>query len=113
MLLSCTLNTDTLSDYEASQVLEEFADCIDSDVLSEFVCSQISYEDALNIAMSDDSFTESFMSKDSLFDADYASIASFIEKVPKDMAYYLVYISADSASAMLDELMYYREQGVI
>lgn len=96
-----------LSMDETKDLLESISEVLTSDVLSDFVKCNISYEDALEIVQSDDHFYDEFMPKSD------ESIIDAIVAAPKDTVYSIVFSKPDTATAILNELLYYRDKGRI
>jgi hypothetical protein len=96
-----------LSMDETKDLLESISEALTSDVLSDFVKCNISYEDALEIVQSDDHFYDEFMPKSD------ESILDAIVAAPKDTVYSIVFSKPDTATAILNELLYYRDKGRI
>ena len=96
-----------LSMDETKDLLESISEVLTSDVLSDFVKCNISYEDALEIVQSDDHFYDEFMPKSD------ESIIDAIVAAPKDTVYSIVFSEPDTATAILNELLYYRDKGRI
>jgi hypothetical protein len=96
-----------LSMDETKDLLESISEALTSDVLSDFVKCNISYEDALEIVQSDDHFYDEFMPKSD------ESIIDAIVAAPKDTVYSIVFSKPDTATAILNELLYYRDKGRI
>ena len=92
---------------ETKDLLESMSEALTSDVLSDFAKSHISYEDALEIVQSDDHFYDEFMPKSD------ESIIDAIVAAPKDTVYSIVFSEPDTATAILNELLYYRDKGRI
>ena len=92
---------------ETKDLLESISEALTSDVLSDFVKCNISYEDALEIVQSDDHFYDEFMPKSD------ESIIDAIIAAPKDTVYSIVFSKPDTATAILNELLYYRDKGRI
>ena len=92
---------------ETKDLLESISEVLTSDVLSDFVKCNISYEDALEIVQSDDHFYDEFMPKSD------ESIIDAIVAAPKDTVYSIVFSKPDTATAILNELLYYRDKGRI
>jgi hypothetical protein len=89
------------------ELLESIAEAVNCDALSDFAKSHISYEHALEVVQSDDQFYDDFMPKSD------EPIIDAIVATPKDTAYSLVYGSPETATAILNELLYYRDKGRI
>lgn len=89
------------------ELLESIAEAVNCDALSDFAKSYVSYEDALQVVQSCDQFYEDFMprSDEPIIDA--------IVAAPKDAVYSLVFGSPETATAILNELLYYRDKGRI
>ena len=96
-----------LSMDETKDLLESISEVLTSDVLSDFVKCNISYEDALEIVQSDDHFYDEFTPKSD------ESIIDAIVAAPKDTVYSIVFSKPDTATAILNELLYYRDKGRI
>ena len=92
---------------ETKDLLESISEALTSDVLSDFVKCNISYEDALEIVQSDDHFYDEFMPKSDEL------IIDAIVAAPKDTVYSIVFSKPDTATAILNELLYYRDKGRI
>ena len=92
---------------DTKELLESIAEAVNCDALSDFAKSHISYEDALEIVQSDDHFYDEFMPKSD------ESIIDAIVAAPKDTVYSIVFSKPDTATAILNELLYYRDKGRI
>ena len=92
---------------DTKELLESIAEAVNCDALSGFAKSHISYEDALQVVQSDDQFYDDFMPKSE------EPIIDAIIVAPKDVAYSLVFSHPDTATEILNELLYYRNKGRI
>ena len=92
---------------DTTKLLESIAEAVNCDALSDFAKSHISYEDALEVAQSDDQFYDDFMPRSD------EPIVDAIIAAPKDTVYSLVFSHPDTATAILNELLYYRDKGLI
>ena len=92
---------------DTTKLLESIAEAVNCDALSDFAKSHISYEDALEVAQSDDQFYDDFMPRSD------EPIVDAIIAAPKDTVYSLVFSHPDTATAILNELLYYRDKGRI
>ena len=98
----------SLDNTEQTELLDDLREqVLNEDVLVSFVRSNISYDDALEVAQSNDQFYVDFMERTEDFVIDEV-VAS-----PKDLVYSLVYDHPDVATSILNELIYYRNKGRI
>jgi hypothetical protein len=96
-----------LSMSQTMELLESVAEVLPNDALYDFAKSHISYEDALEVVQSNDHFYDDFMPKSD------EPITDAITAAPKDTVYSLVYTAPDTATTILNELLYYRDKGRI
>ena len=102
-----------LSETEALALMNELTSVFSESTIATFVNENISYDDALNVAMSDDAFSDSFVSRDALSASDVAEIAELVAAATDDIVYYLVNYHSDAASSIFKELKFYRSKGII
>ena len=96
-----------LDSHDSMELLETISEALPKDVLSDFVKSNISYYDALEVVQTDDQFYVDFMER-----TEDLAIDEVVTN-PKDLVYSLVYDHPDVASSILNELIYYRNKGRI
>jgi hypothetical protein len=92
---------------DTKELLESIAEAVNCDALSDFAKAHISYEHALEVVQSDDQFYDDFMPKSD------EPIIDAVIAAPKDTVYSLVFSHPDTATAILNELLYYRNKGRI
>lgn len=110
MLLSDLVKTADLSTEKAYDLLNSLSEVLSTDVIRQFVCDNISYCDAVDIATSDDSFLADYLELNPL---DPLELAEQVTRFPIEVAYHLANTTPAEATQLLEELLYYRKQGRI
>lgn len=110
MLLSDIVHTADLSTEKAYDLLNSLSEVLSTDVIERFVRENISYCDAVDIAVSDDSFLAEYLEFNPL---DPLELAEQVTRFPIEVAYHLANTTPTEATQLLEELLYYRKQGRI
>lgn len=96
---------------ESAELLETLAGVLPEHIISAFAKSHIAYDDAVNIAVADDSFFDEFLEHNRLEPYKLATLVT--QDSLKDFAYNLVHTHSGHATELFEELLYYRNKGVI
>ena len=80
------------------------------ETVEDFCRANITRDDAVNIAISDDSFREEYLEHNTL---SILETLSAVEENAEELAYHLAFTSPLTGAKLLDELLYYRKQGVL